>query len=207
MCGMFPQGGSSAKFPKDVPPPHVCNQISDSLQGVSKLDHCSRRPSPPPQVRFARQGGSPGDLKKIKCAGNLGFRTNRYMGVRDSDRIPARRGGFERAARFPSSASVALQNGTESELLPFCLDSVLLAKWAGAALTETFPGVGAGGSKKKKRSVSQRGRIPYHFRHPSGTNQSETFRPRVRSPWQICLAAGSGIRVDPPCSAKLCFAN
>ena len=51
MCGMFPQGGPSAKF--------------------------------------ARQGGSPGDLKKIKCAGDLGFQTNRYMGVRDSDRIPA----------------------------------------------------------------------------------------------------------------------
>ena len=45
----------------------------------------------------------------MKRAGNLEFRTKRYMGVRDSDRIPARRGGFERAPRFPNSASVALQ--------------------------------------------------------------------------------------------------
>ena len=62
---------------------------------------------PPSSIRQAR--GVAWGFGKVKRAGNLEFRTNRYTGLRDSGRIPARRGGFERAARFPNSASVALQ--------------------------------------------------------------------------------------------------
>ena len=130
---------------------------------------------------------------------DLGFRTNRYMGVRDSDRIPARRGGFEGAARFPNSASVALQTGTESELLPFCLDSVLFAKWVGAALTETFPGVGAGGTKEKKTKCLTKGANSISFPTSSGYKSVGNVSP----PSSIPLANLSGGRVGDPSGPPL----